>query len=59
MKVRASVKRICVKCKVVRRKGVVRIIKRFDAGDNHAALPIWRMAIVEQWARQFLDKAAT
>jgi large subunit ribosomal protein L36 len=26
MKVRASVKRMCVKCKVVRRKGVVRII---------------------------------
>lgn len=26
MKVRASVKRICVKCKVVRRRGVVRVI---------------------------------
>ena len=26
MKVRASVKKICEKCKVVRRKGVVRII---------------------------------
>jgi large subunit ribosomal protein L36 len=26
MKVRASVKRICVKCKVVKRKGIVRII---------------------------------
>jgi large subunit ribosomal protein L36 len=26
MKVRASVKRICKKCKVVRRSGVVRII---------------------------------
>ena len=26
MKVRASVKRICAKCKVVRRKGVVRVI---------------------------------
>ncbi len=26
MKVRASVKRMCDKCKVVRRKGVVRII---------------------------------
>jgi large subunit ribosomal protein L36 len=26
MKVRASVKKICMKCKVVRRKGVVRII---------------------------------
>ncbi len=26
VKVRASVKRICVKCKVVRRNGVVRVI---------------------------------
>ncbi|WP_410971959.1 50S ribosomal protein L36, partial [Salmonella sp. SAL4445] len=26
MKVRASVKRICDKCKVVRRRGVVRVI---------------------------------
>ncbi|MBI2999388.1 MAG: 50S ribosomal protein L36 [Deltaproteobacteria bacterium] len=26
MKVRASVKRICSKCKVIRRKGVVRVI---------------------------------
>ncbi|MDE0828265.1 MAG: 50S ribosomal protein L36 [Vicinamibacterales bacterium] len=26
MKVRASVKRMCDKCKVVRRKGVVRVI---------------------------------
>jgi large subunit ribosomal protein L36 len=26
MKVRASVKKICAKCKVVRRKGVVRVI---------------------------------
>jgi large subunit ribosomal protein L36 len=26
MKVRASVKPICVKCKVIKRKGVVRII---------------------------------
>lgn len=26
MKVRASVKKVCVKCKVVRRKGVVRVI---------------------------------
>ncbi len=26
MKVRASVKKICTKCKVVRRKGVVRVI---------------------------------
>ncbi|HEV8611689.1 MAG TPA: 50S ribosomal protein L36 [Thermoanaerobaculia bacterium] len=26
MKVRASVKRICVKCQIVRRNGVVRVI---------------------------------
>jgi len=26
MKVRASVKKICTKCKIVRRKGVVRIL---------------------------------
>jgi len=26
MKVRASVKKMCVKCKIVRRKGVVRVI---------------------------------
>ena len=26
MKVRASVKRICVKCNIVRRRGVVRVI---------------------------------
>ncbi|MGZ3649618.1 MAG: 50S ribosomal protein L36 [Bdellovibrionota bacterium] len=31
MKVRASVKKICVKCKVVRRKGVVRVICSADA----------------------------
>jgi len=26
MKVRASVKKICLKCRVIRRKGVVRVI---------------------------------
>ncbi len=26
MKVRASVKKMCVKCKVIRRRGVVRVI---------------------------------
>jgi large subunit ribosomal protein L36 len=31
MKVRASVKKICDKCKVVRRKGVVRVICTSDA----------------------------
>ena len=31
MKVRASVKKICAKCKVVRRKGVVRVICSADS----------------------------
>jgi len=26
MKVRTSVRRICIKCKIIRRKGVVRVI---------------------------------
>jgi len=26
MKVRASIRRVCIKCKVIRRKGMVRII---------------------------------
>lgn len=26
MKVRSSVKQICIKCKIVRRKGVIRVI---------------------------------
>lgn len=36
-------------------KGVVKLIERTDAGDDEAALHLWRTAIVEQWARQFLD----
>jgi large subunit ribosomal protein L36 len=31
MKVRASVKKICDKCKVIRRKGVVRVICSVNA----------------------------
>ena len=31
MKVRASVKRMCEKCKLIRRKGVVRVICSSDA----------------------------
>lgn len=31
MKVRASVKKICTKCKVIRRKGVVRVICTADS----------------------------
>ncbi|MBW1804851.1 MAG: 50S ribosomal protein L36 [Deltaproteobacteria bacterium] len=26
MKVRASVKKMCIKCKIIRRKGIVRVI---------------------------------
>lgn len=33
MKVRASVKRICNKCKVIKRKGVIRVI--CDASAKH------------------------
>ncbi len=36
-------------------RGVVQLIKRFDEGDDALALPVWRLAITEQWARQFLD----
>lgn len=36
-------------------KGVVQLIRQFDEGDEALALPIWRLAITEQWARQFLD----
>ncbi len=37
-------------------KGVLQLIQRFDAGDDAAAGPIWRLALTEQWARQFLDR---
>ena len=36
-------------------KGVLALIKRFEAGDESAVDHLWRLAIVEQWARQFLD----
>ena len=36
-------------------KGVVKLIERTEAGDDEAALHLWRVAIVEQWARRFLD----
>lgn len=38
-----------------RAKGVLQLIRRFDAGDASSVDHLWRMAIVEQWARQFLD----
>ncbi|MCG8407473.1 MAG: asparagine synthase (glutamine-hydrolyzing) [Phycisphaerales bacterium] len=37
-------------------KGVLGLIKRFDAGDEAVAHHLWRLAAVEQWARQFLDQ---
>ena len=45
MKVRASVKRICDKCKVIRRRGVVRVIcpnqkhKQRPVSYTHLTLP--------------------
>jgi len=36
-------------------KGILRLISRFDAGDDAVANHLWRAAIVEQWARGFLD----
>ncbi len=38
-------------------KAVDKLVARFNGGDTSVALVIWRMAIVEQWARQFLDRA--
>jgi asparagine synthase (glutamine-hydrolysing) len=36
--------------------GVQRLADRFDRGDHRAALPLWRAAIVEHWARRLLDR---
>ena len=49
MKVRASVKKICMKCKIVHRRGVVRVIctnpkhrQRQGKGDNAwLVLQVW------------------
>ena len=38
MKVRASVKKICDKCKVIHRKGVVRVIPKIG---NRKAASLW------------------
>ncbi len=35
--------------------GVKALMERFDRGDDSAATPLWRMAMVETWARMFLD----
>ena len=36
-------------------KGVVKLVEQTESGDDMAALHLWRVAIVEQWSRQFLD----
>ena len=36
--------------------GVVKLIERVENGDAEAASHLWRVAIVEQWARRFLDR---
>lgn len=36
-------------------KGVLRLVERFDGGDDDAAPHLWRLAITEEWARVFLD----
>lgn len=35
--------------------GVKALMERFDRGDDSAATPLWRMAMVETWARMHLD----
>lgn len=40
-------------------KGVARLAARFDGGDDAAALAIWRVAVVETWARRFMDDGAS
>lgn len=36
-------------------KGVARLASRFNGGDDSAAPAIWRVAVVETWARRFMD----
>ena len=45
MKVRASVKKLCRNCKIIRREGVVRVICSADPGDNqrHGCVRITRL----------------
>lgn len=35
--------------------GVKALMDRFERGDDSAATPLWRMAMVETWARMYLD----
>lgn len=37
-------------------KGVAALADRFDAGDDGPTLVLWRIALVETWARRFLDR---
>ncbi|MCB9858440.1 MAG: asparagine synthase (glutamine-hydrolyzing) [Phycisphaerales bacterium] len=37
-------------------KGVLALVNEFEGGDDSAALPLWRLAITEEWARVFLDR---
>ncbi|RIK67511.1 MAG: asparagine synthase (glutamine-hydrolyzing) [Planctomycetota bacterium] len=37
-------------------KGVAALADRFDAGDDGPALVLWRIALVETWARRFMDR---
>lgn len=37
-------------------KGVLALVRKFEGGDDSAALPLWRLAITEEWARVFLDR---
>lgn len=42
-----------------RPRAVERLAARLEGGAESAALPMWRMAIVEQWARRMLDRPAS
>lgn len=37
-------------------KGIARLVACLDAGDPKAAHILWRIAIVETWARRFMDR---
>ena len=44
MKVRASVKKICDKCKVIHREGVVRVICTKPETQTEAGISIWHVS---------------
>jgi len=41
------------------RKGVRLLVEQFDAGDGRAVDAVWRAALTEAWARQWLDRHVT